>query len=45
LHNGTFSASRFDVDNLTAWLESGLDPRLVEDFGMPLQFHLREARV
>jgi hypothetical protein len=45
LHNGTFSASRFDVDNLTAWLESGLDPRLVEDFGMPLQFHLREAGV
>jgi hypothetical protein len=45
LHNGMFSASWFDVDNLTAWLESGLDPRIVEDFGMPIQFQLREDDV
>lgn len=45
LRQGAFSASWFDVDNLTAWLESGLDPRIVEDFGMPLQFQLREDGV
>lgn len=45
LRSGAFSASWFDVDNLTAWLESGLDPRLVEDFGLPLQFQLREDGV
>lgn len=45
LRQGAFSASWFDVDNLTAWLESGLDPRIVEDFGMPLQFQLREEGV
>ena len=39
---GLLKTSWFDDANLTAWLASGLDPRILEDFDAPLQFHLRE---
>ncbi len=42
LRDGTLTSSWFDSENLTAWLESGLDPRVWGDFVSPLQFHLRE---
>ncbi len=45
LDDGALKTSWFDVDNLTAWLESGLDPRVLEDFDAPLQFELREDAV
>lgn len=41
LQEGHFKSSWFDVHNLTSWLESGLDPRVLEDFSSPLQFQLR----
>lgn len=43
LKNGLLKTAWFDADNLTTWLESGLDPRLLDDVDTPLQFQLREA--
>lgn len=45
LQDGSLKTSWFDMDNLTTWLESGLDPRVLEDFDAPLQFQLREESV
>ena len=42
LEDGELSSSWFNADNLTAWLEEGLDPRLWGDFISPLQFSFRE---
>lgn len=42
LENGNLSSSWFDKSNLTTWLESGLDPRIWNEFVSPLQFRLRE---
>lgn len=42
LRDGLFKSAWFDVNNLTAWLESGLDPRVLEDFDAPFQFQLPE---
>ncbi len=42
LHEGKLSSSWFNADNLTAWLEEGLDPRVWGDFKSPLQFSFRE---
>ncbi len=42
LRDGILRSAWGDVDTLTAWLEAGLDPRILEDVDLPLQFHLRE---
>lgn len=42
LRDGKLTSSWFDAENLIAWLESGLDPRIWGDFVSPLQFRLRE---
>jgi len=42
LQDGKLSSSWFNVDNLAAWLEEGLDPRVWGDFKSPLQFSFRE---
>ncbi|MFP4435647.1 MAG: AAA family ATPase [Chloroflexaceae bacterium] len=44
LSDGALLSAWFDVENLTAWLESGMDPRIwnLDDFELPVQFHLRE---
>jgi predicted ATPase len=42
LQDGKLSSSWFNADNLTAWLEDGLDPRVWGDFKAPLQFSFRE---
>jgi hypothetical protein len=42
LEDGKLSSSWFNADNLTAWLEGGLDPRAWGDFKSPLQFSFRE---
>ncbi len=39
LRDGKLSSSWFNADNLTAWLEDGLDPRVWGDFRPPLAFH------
>ncbi len=40
---GKLSSSWFNADNLAAWLEEGLDPRMWGDFKAPLQFSFREG--
>jgi hypothetical protein len=42
LSDGALTSSWFDRDNLVAWLESGLDPRVWGDFFPPVRFFLRE---
>jgi len=42
LEYGKLSSSWFNADNLTTWLEEGLDPRVFGDFKSPLQFSFRE---
>lgn len=42
LQDGKLSSSWFNADNLTTWLEEGLDPRVWGDFKSPLQFSFRE---
>jgi hypothetical protein len=42
LEDGKLSSSWFNADNLTTWLEEGLDPRVFGDFKSPLQFIFRE---
>lgn len=42
LKEGELTSSWFDKDNLTAWLESGLDPRTWQEFVSPVQFRLRQ---
>jgi energy-coupling factor transporter ATP-binding protein EcfA2 len=42
LREGQLHSSWFDADNLVAWLETGLDPRIWGDFRLPLQFRLRQ---
>lgn len=42
LKDGELISSWFDKDNLTAWLESGMDPRVWGDFIPPVQFRLEE---
>jgi hypothetical protein len=42
LQEGELSSSWFNADNLTAWLEEGLDPRVWGDFKSPPQFSIRE---
>lgn len=42
LSDGFLKTAWFDRDNLVTWLTSGLDPRLMEDIEMPLQFQLHE---
>ncbi len=42
LRDGLFKSAWFGVNNLTAWLESGLDPRVLEDFDAPFQFQSPE---
>ncbi|MGH9752681.1 MAG: AAA family ATPase, partial [Blastocatellia bacterium] len=42
LREGKLSSSWFNADNLTAWLEEGLDPRVCGDFKSPLQFGFLE---
>ncbi len=42
LTDGELISSWFDKDNLTAWLESGMDPRVWGDFIPPVQFRLEE---
>lgn len=42
LKDGELLSSWFDADNLRAWLESGLDPRIWGDFRLPLQFYLQK---
>jgi len=41
LHDGELRSSWFDRGNLVSWLESGRDPRVLEDIDAPLQFRLR----
>ncbi len=43
LDEGVLSYSWFSYENLIAWLESGLDPRLWGDFKLPLQFTFQEV--
>lgn len=43
LSNGVLSYSWFENNNLVAWLESGIDPRLWKNFLLPLQFSFRES--
>ncbi|MGH9833623.1 MAG: AAA family ATPase, partial [Blastocatellia bacterium] len=43
LQDGKLSSSWFNADNLAAWLEDGLDPRVWGDFKAPLQFSFREG--
>jgi len=45
LFNGHLKSTWFDKGNLVSWLESGIDPRVWDDFVPPLQFHLREEQV
>jgi predicted ATPase len=42
LRDGVLKSAWGDIDTLTAWLEAGLDPRILENVDLPLQFHLRE---
>ncbi|ABQ90968.1 AAA family ATPase [Roseiflexus sp. RS-1] len=42
LRDGVLRSSWFNRENLASWLESGLDPRVLEDIDAPLQFQLRE---
>jgi len=42
LRDGVLRSSWFNRNNLTSWLESGRDPRVLEDIDAPLQFQLRE---
>ena len=42
LEDGNLSSSWFNADNLTAWMEEGLDPRVWGDFKSPLRFSFRE---
>ncbi|RMG05224.1 MAG: ATP-binding protein, partial [Acidobacteria bacterium] len=42
LREGVLRSAWFDRDNLSVWLEAGHDPRVLEDFDLPLQFQLRE---
>ncbi len=42
LKDGELTSSWFEKDNLAAWLESGLDPRVWKDFVSPIQFRLRQ---
>ncbi len=42
LEDGKLSSSWFNADNLTAWLEEGLDPRVRGDFKSPLRFSFGE---
>jgi predicted ATPase len=44
LRDGELKSSWFNKDNLVTWLESGLDPRVWEDFVPPLQFRLEEEQ-
>jgi hypothetical protein len=43
LKEGKLCSSRFNTDNLIAWLEEGLDPRVWGAFKPPLQFSFREG--
>lgn len=45
LFNGQLKSTWFDKGNLISWLESGIDPRVWDDFAPPLQFHLQEEQV
>jgi hypothetical protein len=42
LQNGDLRSSWFNADNLIAWMEAGLDPRVWSDFKPLLQFRFRE---
>lgn len=42
LQAGQLTSSWFNVDNLKAWLEEGLDPRVWGEFKSPLQFRFQE---
>jgi AAA domain, putative AbiEii toxin, Type IV TA system len=45
LFDGHLKSTWFDQGNLVSWLESGIDPRVWDDFVPPLQFHLQEEQV
>jgi energy-coupling factor transporter ATP-binding protein EcfA2 len=40
LHEGELQSTWFAADNLISWLESGLDPRVWDDFVPPVQFRV-----
>lgn len=42
LADGHLQSAWFDKDNLIAWLETGFDPRLLDDVGSPYDFQLKE---
>jgi len=42
LRDGVLRSSWFNHKNLASWLESGRDPRVLEDIDAPLRFHLRD---
>jgi hypothetical protein len=42
LQEGQLTSSWFNVDNLKAWMEEGLDPRVWGEFKSPLQFRFQE---
>src|SRR5262249_54124447 len=42
LEDGQLSSSWFNADNLTAWLEEGLDPRVWGDFKWRMKFSFRK---
>ncbi|MCS6916014.1 MAG: AAA family ATPase [Myxococcales bacterium] len=42
LEEGTLRSSWFHADNLLSWLERGMDPRIWDTLGVPLQFTLKE---
>ncbi len=44
LQDGKLSSSWFTPDNLLAWTEHGLDPRVWDDFQSPLQFNFRNGK-
>lgn len=44
LSQGQLQSTWFDTDNLTSWLETGLDPRVWGDFVSPVQFRLAAER-
>ncbi|NTV47898.1 MAG: hypothetical protein HGB11_15575, partial [Chlorobiales bacterium] len=40
LEHGKLQSTWFDADNLLSWLETGLDPRVWDEFVPPVQFRL-----
>jgi len=44
LQEGELQSTWFAADNLISWLESGLDPRVWDDFAPPVQFRTAPAK-